>query len=83
MLDAEMFIARMDLRHRGVGIDRFEADAEFPDFCQIVRLGALADAAYAPDVGVIEYDPIMFDFEPVLEELEENFRRILVFGILQ
>ena len=43
MLDAEMLVARMNLGHRGIGVDRLEPDAEFPDLGEVVGLRAFAD----------------------------------------
>ncbi len=82
LLDPEILGAAVDPRTVGVGVDRLEADAELADLGQVIRLGALTDAADAADVGHGEVAPVVPDLQPIGEKGERQVGRAGVLSVL-
>jgi hypothetical protein len=78
-----MLAAAVDARVPGIGVDRLEPDAEFPDLCPVAGLGALADAADAAHVVFVEVPAVVPYLKPILEQLERDLGRAGVLGILE
>ena len=81
-VDTEMLAAAVHARGAGVGVHRFESDAELPDLGQVAGFRALADPAHTPDVGLGERPTVMADLEPITEKLKGQLGRARVLGVL-
>ena len=83
VFDVEVFVARVNLGQRRVRIDGLEADAELPDFSQVLGLGAFANPAHPAHVFLVEQSPIVSGLQPVGIEHELDGCRARILRVLE